>query len=275
MKSCEPARAAPTGAPSPFVKSIHAESKGCGERARGDAARHDGVHEAGAVHVRREAVAPPRFDDALDPLERPDAAAAEIARLLDPEQPAPRGIAAGRTHALVHGGGIELPARAVERAHVDAGQRCRPAGLEVDGMRRPVGQHLVTMPAVHAHRDLIAHGARGEKDRRLLAEELRDHLLEVVHRRVLAFLLVAHLGIAHEPAHGRRRPGHRVAVEIDIDPHGRAHGLILRRASYHLRGQPPCVSACPVVFRRRRTQTLRLEHRPWPTANTSMHSTPR
>ena len=191
--------------------------EGLGERAGGDAARHDGVHEAGAVHVRREAVAPSRFDHALDPLERPDAAAAEIARLLDPEQPAPRGVPAGRTHALVHGRGVELPARAVERAHVDAGQRRRPAGLEMDGMRRPVGQHLVARPAVHAHRDLIAHGARGEKDRRLLAEELRDHLLEVVHRRVLALLLVAHLGVAHEPAHGRRRPGHRVAEEIDID----------------------------------------------------------
>jgi hypothetical protein len=124
---------------------------------------------------------------------------------------------------------------------------------------------------VHAHRDLIEHGARGENDRRLLAEERRDHLLEVVHRRVLTLLLVAHLGVAHEPAHGRRRPGHRVAEKIDIDPHRRAHGI----------DPPPGIVPLRLriglrAYNRARDFTpFARSNRPWPTVNASMWSAPR
>ena len=85
-----------------------------GERARGDAARHDGVHEAGAVHVRREAVAPPRFDRALDPLERPDAAAAGLLVCSTQSSRSAGNSGRWRPHALVHRRGVELPARAVD-----------------------------------------------------------------------------------------------------------------------------------------------------------------
>src|SRR5262245_13930343 len=106
------------------------------------------------------------------------------------------------------------------------------AGLEVDRVRGPMRQHLLARPAMHTERDLVAHGAGGQEHRRLLAEQLGDHVLEEIHRRILALLLVAHLGVAHESAHRRRRLRQRVAVEIDLDPRRRAHG-ILPGASYH------------------------------------------
>jgi len=71
----------------------------------------------------------------------------------------------------------------------------------VDEVRGAVGQHLVARPRVHLDRDLVAHGAGGEVQRRFLAQEIGDHLLQQVHGRVLALLLVAHLGLAHEAAH--------------------------------------------------------------------------
>ena len=82
-------------------------------------------------------------------------------------------------------------------------------------MRRLVQDDLVARAAVHRERHLIAHGAGGQEQGRLLAEQRRDHLLEPVHRRVLELLLVAHLGLAHEAAHGGRRTGDGVAAKVD------------------------------------------------------------
>jgi hypothetical protein len=82
-------------------------------------------------------------------------------------------------------------------------------------VRGAVGQHLVARTGVDLDRDLVAHGAGGQVQRGLLAEEVGHHLLEEGHGRVLALLLVAHLGLAHEAAHVGRGPGHGVAVEID------------------------------------------------------------
>src|SRR3990172_8435546 len=82
-----------------------------------------------------------------------------------------------------------------------------------------VRQHPLAGAAVDAERDLVAHGARGQEERRLFAEELRDHLLEEVDRRGLVLLLVAPGRLAHEAAHLRRGLGDRIAVEIDLYRH--------------------------------------------------------
>ena len=75
-------------------------------------------------------------------------------------------------------GRVELTARAVDGSHVDTGERRRPARLEVDRMRGVMGDHLFAGPRVHAQRDLVAHGARREEHRGVLAEKLGDHLTE-------------------------------------------------------------------------------------------------
>jgi hypothetical protein len=128
-------------------------------------------------------------------------------------------VAVVRAYGRLDGREVELTPRAVEPLHVDAGQRGRPARLEVDGMRGAMRKHLLAGTAVHAHGDLVAHGARGQKERGVLAQELGDHVLQEIDRGILILLLVAHLRLAHEAAHLGGGLGHRVAVEIDLDCH--------------------------------------------------------
>src|SRR4029450_7408999 len=128
---------------------------------------------------------------------------------------------------------VELAAGSVERADVYAGQRGRTTALEVDGMGGAVGQHLLARPAVHPQGDLVAHRARRQEHRRLLAEDLGDHLLQEVHGGILVLLLVAHLRLAHEAAHLGRWTGHGVAVQIDVD---RARGGDGQSIAYCARG---------------------------------------
>jgi hypothetical protein len=80
-----------------------------------------------------------------------------------------------------------------------------------------VEQHFVAGLGVDFDGDLVAHRTGRQEDGRLLAEQLGHHLLEQVDRRVLALLLVAHLGRAHEGAHRGRGPCLRVAVEVNRD----------------------------------------------------------
>src|SRR2546423_471044 len=83
--------------------------------------------------------------------------------------------------------------------------------------RAAVPPHLLAGPAVHARRDLVAHGAGGKEAGGLLAEEIGHHLLQRGEGGVLVLLLVAPLRLAHEPPHLRRGAGDRVAGEIDLD----------------------------------------------------------
>src|SRR5439155_5507465 len=64
-------------------------------------------------------------------------------------------------------------------------------------------------------RDLVRHRRRREKERTLVAEQLRRAALQLVHRRVLAHLLVADLGGGHRSAHLGSRLRRRVRTEVD------------------------------------------------------------
>ena len=77
-----------------------------------------------------------------------------------------------------------------------------------------VQNDLVSRPAVHRERHLVAHRARRQEERGLLAQQLGDRVLQLIHRRVLELLLVAHFGVAHEAAHRRGRAGNGVAVQV-------------------------------------------------------------
>ncbi len=123
-------------------------------------------------------------------------------------------------HGRLDRGGVELAAQAVDRAHVDAGQRRRPSGLEVDRVRGVVGDHLFAGPRVDAERDLVTHRAGRQEHRGFLAEEIGHHFAQsTVDGRVLELLLVTHLGLAHEAAHLGRGARDGVAGQIDVDAH--------------------------------------------------------
>ena len=82
-----PASAEPTGAPSPLLKQTETVSKCSRPLAGGDAGGDDGVPEPGAVEVHDQAVLARPGADRLDLLERIDAAAAAVVRVLQADQP--------------------------------------------------------------------------------------------------------------------------------------------------------------------------------------------
>ena len=72
-------------------------------------------------------------------------------------------------------------------------------------------------PAYRARQvwEWAARGAGGYEDMTNLPQQLRDALLECVHRRVRALLLVADDGRGHRGAHPRARLRRGVGAEID------------------------------------------------------------
>lgn len=186
---------------------------GGGALARGD----HRVQQAGAVEVGAEAELARHAEHLLDLGQRPDAAAAEVGRLLDHEQARARFVAVARVaHVGAQGGAGEFPALALERHDHRAADRGGATGLGGDRVSQPVQVHLVAQrPDVEPHGDLVAHRAGGQEDSRLLAEQLGDFVAERVDGRVEAALLVADLGVRHRLAHRRAGPGLGVGIEID------------------------------------------------------------
>ena len=93
MKSLEPARTAPSGAPRPLVKSSQTVSQPAVMSLGGDAQGDGGVQHAGAVHVDLHAVFVGDVGDGVQSLDRPAGAAALVGGLLDLHQFLRRGIA--------------------------------------------------------------------------------------------------------------------------------------------------------------------------------------
>jgi hypothetical protein len=88
-------------------------------------------------------------------------------------------------------------------------------------------QDLVPGAAVDRECNLVAHRARRQKQCRLFAEELGHGFLEQIDGGIFPKLLVPDFRFTHEPAHGCRGTGDRVAEQID-----RYHSILstVRRA---------------------------------------------
>ena len=199
------------------LAEIHPDRIERGGEAGGVNARfHDGVEEPGAVHMEQQPVRLRRLAHRLDGLERPDRAAALVRGLLHHREPRARRIAVHGADRIGELLGRIDPGLAVESADHGAGERRRAAAFGGDDVGGAVADHLVAGAAMDQQRDLVAHGAGREEDGGLLAQQGRDARLKRVDRGVFAALLVADLGLGHGVAHGRRRPRHRVAPEIDV-----------------------------------------------------------
>ena len=88
-------------------------------------------------------------------------------------------------------------------------------GLVPHGVGLHADDHVVARAAVELQRELVGHRPGRDEQRRLLAQQRGDALLERDDRRVLAVLVVAHLGLGDRAAHRIRRPRDRVGPEID------------------------------------------------------------
>ena len=129
--------------------------------------------------------------------------------VLDGDQAADRLVRVGR----VAEGRVDLGEvhRAVgpvlERADARADDDGMTGRLVDDQVVLAAGDRLLTAREVGHLGDEVAHRAAGDEQAGLLAEQLGGALLEGVDRRVVAEDVVAELGLAHRPAHGRARGG--------------------------------------------------------------------
>ena len=88
-------------------------------------------------------------------------------------------------------------------------------GFVPDHMGVFAEDHLVARPCQQLQRDLVRHRAARHEQRRLLAQQFGDPILQPVDRRVLAVLIVADRRFRHRPPHRGRGPRHRVRAQID------------------------------------------------------------
>ena len=191
---------------------------------RRNTARDHRVEEPRPVHMGFQAAVMGEIGDHRERGLRPDAAAAEIRRLLDGNQGLRRGIAVpARGQRRLQGRGVEHPARAGKAEHPRPGQRPRRAALAGRDMGHRMGENLIAGAAMGENGDLVAHRARRQEHRRLLAEEVCHAGAEGVDRRILAALLVADLGGHHRRPHRRARA--RLGVREQVHPDRRQSGV--------------------------------------------------
>ena len=115
---------------------------------------------------------------------------------------------------------------AVERLDHQPRVRRGAAVLVDHDVREPVGDEDVARTRVELQGDLVRHRRRGKEERGLLAEELGGPFLQPRDRRVLAPLLVPHVGCRDRRAHAVRRPRRRVRAQVDHGGHPIPNGRV-------------------------------------------------
>ena len=123
-------------------------------------------------------------------------------------------------HDLAQLIGRDPAAIARQRMRDETGVHRRASGFEHEHVRPLLGDQLAAPLRLAEERDLVRHRRGREEERLLLAEEVCRPALELVDGRVLAELLVAHVGGRHRRAH--LGSGIRGGVGAEID-----HGAIL------------------------------------------------
>ena len=224
------------GAAEPLGERERDEVERRGERRRVVAARRGRVEQPGAVEVGRDAVLARGRADPLELGAVPHEPALAVLRVLDLDERRRRvqqvvaRVARGEERV-----GGEAPVRP-DLGELDPADRRRRAGLVPHGVALGADDHVVARAAEELERELVGHRPRRDEQRRLLAEQGGDPLLQRDDARVLAVLVVADLGRGDRGAHrlGRARDG--VGAEVD-------HRLSSRsRAARSARG--PAARAC-------------------------------
>jgi len=155
---------------------------------------------------------------------RPDGAAGEVVGVLGPDECGLRTVRDGGTDRPFHIRGVHDTVDTLEREEADPRERLRRTGLEQHDVRVPLEDDLGSGGTPATDGDLVGHRPARDEQRLLLAEHLRDALLQPLDGRVVPEDVVTHLGRGDRLAHGRPGPGHGVGAEIDR-MHGIASGL--------------------------------------------------
>ena len=158
-------------------------------------------------------------DDVLELVERPDAPAGRVVRVLEREdRRALIGDLRARLGSRAHLLRREPPAVAGKRRRHEPRVRSRAAVLVDHDVRVLLRDEDVAGPRVQLERDLVRHRRGRHEDRRLVPEERRGALLERVDGRILALLLVPDLRLRDRAPHALGRPRRGVGAQVD---HGR------------------------------------------------------
>src|SRR5829696_5682502 len=174
------------------------------------------VEQPRPIEVDADAELARRRDERVDLVERPDAAARAVVRVLDRDDPRARVVRATRLpERRPHLVWREAAGDRRKAARDEAGVHRRPPELGEQQVRVLLREQLVARPRLDPQRDLVRHRGRRQEDGLLLPEQRGGGVLELEHRRVLALLFVADLRARDRLAHRRRRPRRRVGAQVD------------------------------------------------------------
>ena len=160
-------------------------------------------------------------------------------------------VAAARVERLARVSGENCPSAPGSGVICNSAKRRMRAALAGNDVRGLVRQDLVAGPAMHQRRRDVAHGARRQEHGSFLAEQIGDAFAELVHRGIVADLLVADLGARDRLAHRGRGAGLGVRQQVDADrrrlgiARGRGGSLTARHLPRVMAGSSrPSTSAC-------------------------------
>ncbi len=208
---------------------------------RADAARDAGIEQPRAVHVREHAGRMGDIGNLAQRRQRPDRTATEIGRLFDLDQTLARRVRPVRPDLFAQLRGAVDAAGAGDRIEHHACQRCRPAAFEADDVRGRIADDFIARLAMHGQGDFVAHRAGRQIQGRFLAEQRGATLDQAVDAGVFVGALVADLGVCHDLAHRRGRPGLGIAEQVD-------HFLKCRRGGAQAsQGPAPPASRCATI----------------------------
>ncbi len=174
------------------------------------------VPEARSVEVKRQPGGVRCVGHRFQLFERPDRSAAAVVRVLDGDGLLARVvIPLARAQCGLERLWREDPARAVDGQALHAPQRRDGAALVVHDVAIAIADDFVALAGQRAQRDLVRHRPGRHPDRRLLAEQLGDALLQRIDGRVFAVDVVAHLSGGHRLAHARGGLRDGVASQVD------------------------------------------------------------
>ena len=104
---------------------------------------------------------------------------------------------------------------------LDRAQHCGTTCFMSVAMRILPGDELVAAATMAHQCQQIGLRARGHEQCRILAQHRCYAEFQLFDRRIIAEHVIAHLGLCHRLAHGRRWSGHGVGAKIKAD---RSHG---------------------------------------------------
>ena len=113
----------------------------------------------------------------------------------------------------------------------ESGVRRSSSVLVDEHVRGLLRDEDVAGATVELEGDLVRHRRRRQEQRRLLAEQRCDALLQRRDSRVLALLLVSDLRVGNRPSHAGRGLRHRVGAQVDHAAHATVRPWISRSSN--------------------------------------------